>query len=195
MEATMPYDFNVPVLDRDKLKAAVHFVCHRCPPEELGNVKLHKILYFADMLTYSGSGRALTGVEYQKQPFGPTAKHVSWALRELERDGALRIVERDYYGFKKKDFISLKSPSASSLTNAESHLLEELIGFVCSKTAREISEFSHNTAWEAAGMGETIPYFTVHGWEVTDVSDEDVAFGIEEARKLRPTLNGLRHAS
>src|SRR6266849_9373459 len=57
--------------DRAKLLDVVHYVCAKVPVPELGRVKLHKNLYFADMLHFAATGRPLTGVEYQKQPFGP----------------------------------------------------------------------------------------------------------------------------
>ena len=67
--------------DRRKLLSVVHCICATGPVEELGRVKLHKILYFADMLHYAARGQPLTGVEYQKQPFGPAARHLTWALQ------------------------------------------------------------------------------------------------------------------
>ena len=57
--------------DREKFLEAVHYICTHCDPRELGRVKLHKILYFADMLHYVGYGRPLTGEEYQKQNSAP----------------------------------------------------------------------------------------------------------------------------
>jgi hypothetical protein len=71
----MGYDPN-PKVDLQKLKDVVHYICAQCRQDELGNVKLHKILYFADMLHFLGSNRPLTGVEYQKQSFGPVARLV-----------------------------------------------------------------------------------------------------------------------
>jgi uncharacterized phage-associated protein len=106
MEAVMnthsSMDDSETAFDRVKFKAVVHYICHACPPEDLGNVKLHKILYFADMLSFSDTGKPLTGVEYLKQAFGPTARHLTAALKELEASGALRVDTRNVYGFTKK---------------------------------------------------------------------------------------------
>jgi uncharacterized phage-associated protein len=173
-----------PKLDREKLKAVIHFICARCPVETLGNVKLHKILYFSDMLHFSHTGRALTGVEYTKQPFGPVARHLSWAVSVLEKEGVLRINSRSYFGFTKKDYVSLRSPSPSALSNEEAHLISEVIDFVSAKSAREISELSHNVAWETAELGEVIPYVSVFGFQPDEITEADLRYAEREAKRL-----------
>ncbi len=171
--------------DREKFKVVVHYICSRCEPDELGNVKLHKILYFSDMLHYLSTLKPLTGAEYQKQQFGPTARHLAWALRELEKEGKLKIQQRDYYGYKKSDYISLREPDPRALTNQEISLLNDVINFVCKKSAKEISELSHDYAWKNVDMGEIIPYYSVHGIVPSFVSDEDIDQAIVFARQNR----------
>ena len=101
---------------------------------------------------------------------------LTWALKELEQDCLVEITTRDYYGFSKKDYKSLRQPAPGSLTNTEIELLADVIDFVCARSAREISELSHTIAWVTAAMGEDIPYFTVLGWLPGEVTEYD--FGI-----------------
>ncbi len=183
-----------PELDRQKLKSVVHYICHQCRPEELGNVKLHKILYFADMLHFMDTGRALTGAKYQKQQFGPVATHLTSALSELVRDQIVEVRTRDYFGFPKTDYVSLCVPPVAALSNIEKQLIEDVIDFVCARTNKEISELSHNEAWHTAAMGETIPYFTVYGWMPGEVTDADLEFATQDARRIAPLIRGDRHA-
>lgn len=173
--------------DREKLKDVIHYVCGRCEPAELGNVKLHKILYFADMLHFNETMRPLTGVEYLKQPFGPTARHLSAAVAELEREDRIRVSERLFYGYRKKDYVSLQPPRLDRIGNAIP-LIEDVIAFVCSRTAKEISELSHNAPWQAAEIGEVLPYFTALGMEPGEVSDDDLAWATAEAERLKPEI-------
>ena len=88
--------------DREKFKDVVHFAIHRATerhgPEALGNTKLHKIAYYADMLWFVAKGQPLTGAEYQRQRFGPTARHLTKCLAELEAAGRIRTTKRNYYG-------------------------------------------------------------------------------------------------
>jgi len=174
-------------VDREKLKDVVHYICSKCnEPSELGNVKLHKILYFADMLHYKATLKPLTGVEYRKQQFGPVALHLSWAIGELEREGRITVGVRDYFGFEKKEYISLAPPPP--LGNFAPGLLDDVIDFVRSHSAKEISELSHNAAWSAAGMGEVIPYFSVLAWEPAEVTEDDIAWGVGEANRLKAEI-------
>ncbi len=168
--------------DREKFKEAILFLASYCPPEELGNVKLHKMLYFADMMNFLEEGRPLTGVDYLKQKFGPTARHLTSAVEELTRDGSLTVKEAEYHGFFKKDYVAAQPFKPSRLAEREVALLEEVADFVRGKTARQISEISHNAAWDAAELGEVIPYFTALQLVPVEVTDVDRAWALETAK-------------
>ena len=171
--------------DREKLKEAVWLLASYCPPQELGNVKLHKMLYFSDMLHFLEDGRPITGVEYQKQKFGPTARHLGAALHSLEAEGRLQVTEEAYHGFFKTSYISRAPYKPDRLDEKEQSLLREVADFVMGKTAKEISELSHNAAWEAASLGESIPYFTALRLIPDEITDADMIWAEEMA---------LRHA-
>lgn len=147
--------------DRNKLKAAILHIVGVCPPDRLGAVKLHKVLYFLDMIFFAQSGRAVTGAEYRKRPFGPTCVPLLPTLSEMERDGSIRITETDYFGLRKKEFAALVSPDYDRLAPQEIALLDEVIDFVCNRnSARTISELSHQLPWELAEFGGVIGYDT-----------------------------------
>lgn len=169
--------------DREKLKDAVWFLVAQCDAKQLGNVKLHKMLYFSDMLFFLDQGRPITGVEYLKQKFGPTARHLTAALRELKKDGHLREFEDTHFGYAKKTYQTLKPYQRTRLSEAEEHILSEVADFVRGKSAREISDLSHNAAWEAAEMGEVIPYFTALKLIPDEITDEDRDWAIDSARQ------------
>jgi uncharacterized phage-associated protein len=179
--------------DREKFKQVVHYVCAACEPAKLGNVKLHKILYFADMLYFLAHQKPLTGVDYLKQKFGPTARHLSATIAELERDGEMKVVKRDYYGFVKIDYVSLRIPQ-HRLSNIEIALIKEVINFVVEMSATEISELSHNAAWDAVSLGERIPYASVYGLIPVDVTEEEKQAAQSWAAQMRPVIEADRHA-
>jgi uncharacterized phage-associated protein len=176
--------------DRAKLLDVVHYVCAKVPTSELGRVKLHKILYYADMLHFAATGRPLTGVEYQKQPFGPVARHLAWAVRNLSEAGRMEVRRREYFGFPKYDFIALKAADTSRLSSRELSLIDDVADFVCARAARELSELSHNAAWESVTMGERIPYFTAFHLQPVEITDEDVEWGKSEARRILAERDG-----
>lgn len=167
--------------DKQKFKEAVWFLVDYCPPDELGNVKLHKMLYFSDMLKFLDTGSPLTGVEYQKQKFGPTARHLSAAVSELAKEGVIKLRTDDYHGFQKKTYLAVRGYHRAALSDADIELLTDVADFVRGKTAKEISELSHNAAWETAELGETIPYFTALMLAPVEVREDDREWARESA--------------
>jgi uncharacterized phage-associated protein len=180
--------------DRERFKQVVHYVIARCDPTELGNVKLHKILYFADMLHFMDRHVPLTGADYIKQQFGPTARHLGSVLDELEREGQIRVSTGTYYGFKKKDYVCVAEPDPAAIGNEAQALLNDVIEFVIGRSAKEISELSHNRAWETAKMRERIPYASVYGLQPVEVTDRDIEDCISEVRAARPEIEGEQRA-
>ena len=171
-----------PELDREKFKAVVHYLC-RHAGDDFGRIKLHKALYFADMLYFIDTARPLTGVDYVKQQFGPTARHLKWALDELAKDGKLSVSRESYFGLPKDRFQSLKEPETNRLSEEERRLLNDTLHFVGNYSATAISELSHNEAWYAFSIGEVIPYDTAYWLVPTEVTDDDVAWAEAQMRE------------
>jgi Protein of unknown function (DUF4065) len=171
--------------DRAKLKDTILYACSRCEPSRLGAVKLHKVLYFTDMLHYASIGSPLTGATYRKRPMGPTCDQLLRALSELVRDSSLRINDVEYFGYLKKEYIVADSNRVDSLTAADRALIDEIVEFVCvNNTAKTISEFSHNRAWEAAEFGDVLPYYSVFHIFPTQVSLEAWEWALGEADEI-----------
>lgn len=175
--------------DRSKLRDVILHVCQACAPDRLGAVKLHKVLYFLDMIFYAQAGRAVTGAEYRKRPFGPTCVSLLPVLREMERDGVLAIDEVDFHGRAKKQYRALAVSDLKRFDDAEIELLDEVIEFVCNQnTAKSISDYSHQLPWEMADFGDVIGYDTAlllfpsePSAEALDLVEAE-AEGIEAAR-------------
>jgi uncharacterized phage-associated protein len=168
--------------DREKFKEAIWFLASYCPPDELGNVKLHKALYFADMLHYLDEGRPLTGAEYIKQRFGPTARHLSACASELAAEGKIEVRDRFHYGLPKRDYLPRQPFEPQRLSASELALLREIADVVRARSAKEISELSHNAAWETAAMGETLPYFSALALAPGEITDDDRTWALETAK-------------
>lgn len=146
--------------DREKLLAAVHYVIDLCADDldRLGKAKLHKALYLADMLAFVDTGKPITGVEYIKEPFGPAARYLGWALKQLENAGKIEVTRRRFYGLEKVDFKRREGARSNTLSEYERDLLAVIVEFVCGFSAKEISEISHDKPWQSVEIGERIPY-------------------------------------
>ena len=147
--------------DRHKFEEMVLYICTRCDASNLGSVKLHKTLYFSDMLKYVWDGAPISGETYRKSPLGPTSHHLYWTIRKLEAEKAISIRSADYFGYKKQEYIAKRTPDLSRFTASERAVMDEIIEFVCNNnTAKGVSALSHTRAWELASPGGEIPYHT-----------------------------------
>jgi hypothetical protein len=171
--------------DRAKLKAVILYTCARSDQGQLGAVKLHKVLYYADMLRYAETGTPLTGATYRKLPFGPTCDQLLSSLAELAAEGAIETRETPYFGYIKKEYLVRRSAEINRMNEDELKLLDEVIDFVCiNNSARTISEYSHNRAWELAEPGQIIPYSSVIHLFPTQASKEALEWGAAQAGKI-----------
>jgi len=159
--------------DRSKLKAVILRTCKACPPDRLGAVKLHKVLYFLDMIHYAQMGSAVTGATYRKRPFGPTCVPLLPVLAEMQNEGSIKVQDAEYYGLRKKEYIALAGAPAGVLNDSESALLGDVIEFVCERnSAKSISDYSHKLPWEMVDFGAEIPYSSALMLFPVDISPE-----------------------
>jgi len=176
--------------DREKFKDLIHLIVDYTVAthgaDALGNTKLHKAAYYSDMLHYLDTGHPLTGADYQRQKFGPTARHLSWAVSQLAAERRVTVETVNYYGYPKKDYRSLCPSKPSRLSEDQIRLVRHVCDFICAHSAAEISEFSHDEAWASVSMGERIPYFAAFAMLPAEVTDEDLKDAQREATRLAP---------
>ena len=144
------------------------------------------------MLHYLDSGRPLTGADYQRQRFGPTARHLGRALQELVKEGRISVGHTNYYGYAKSEYAALMEPSSNRINPDEAGLVTHVADFVCAHTATEISEFSHDDVWSSVPMGERIPYYAAFAMIPAEVTEKDIAEATEEAKKIAPLIQAER---
>ena len=155
------------------------------------------MLYYADMIHYALSGAPITGAIYRKRQLGPTSDALLPTLRELERSNAIRVLEVDYFGFRKKEYEVRDPPDIGRLGASEVALIDDVIDFVCRQnTAKTISEFSHGIPWEVAEYGDVLPYHgAIHlfpnqvSLEALDWAADEV--GAIDIQRSKQELRGL----
>lgn len=173
-------------MNREKFKALVHYVCAKCEdPSRLGATKLNKILWYAETITFLNFGEELTGAKFVKRQFGPAPKAILPILQELEDDKALLIKNVSFYGFPKREFISLRSPTLGEpFTSDQIAIVDAIIDAVCDEhTAKSIVNLSHDEIWEMASIGEELPIYTVLA-EQGEVTEEDVAWADRKIEEI-----------
>jgi uncharacterized phage-associated protein len=171
--------------DRSKFKEMVLYICENTDASDLGSVKLHKTLYFSDMMKYVWDGAPISGEMYRKSPLGPTSHHLYWTLKQLEQEEALQIKETEYFGYLKKEYITKRNADRTRFSGSELQLIDEVIDFVCrNNTAKEISEISHTRAWELAKLGAEIPYHSAFAIFPHFPSDEGVDWAYKQGEEI-----------
>lgn len=181
--------------NRNKMQAVILYACNTCDPQELGAVKLNKVLYFLDMIFYAHNGCVVTGAAYRKRPFGPASDNLLIELKNMKTQGDIDIQDVDYHGYIKKEYIAKNQSPKDVLNHQELSLLDDVIDFVCKKnSAKSISEYSHKLPWEMAEMGQIIPYKSAMLLFPTQPSPEafeKVADRIHEIESERSKTNPL----
>lgn len=173
-----------------RFKTLVHYVCDRCSdPAKLGATKLNKALWYSDTFAYRIAGKSVSGEAYVKRQFGPVPKNILRALQELEAEGALKIREVNFFGKKKREFISLKDADTGAFSDSEREIINEVVDQVCDgHTAVSISDLSHDAIWEAADLGEEIPLYAVLAAKAAPLTDGDYAWAEKVIKRHQGTL-------
>lgn len=165
------------MFDQGKFKALVHYVCwlSREDPAKLGAVKLNKVLWFSEVISFAETGEPITGARFVKQKFGPVPKAIMPVLGALQQEGALRVMEVEYYGHKKRQFVCQGEPDLDALSEEERKLVDGVASAIMDgHTATSISDLTHDAIWKLAGIGEDIPLYAVLASNLGKVTDADI---------------------
>lgn len=174
------YEF--PELDADeRLRELILYVADKCASDEyFGSVKLNKILYFADQVSYAAYGESITGSEYLPLPQGPAPKRLATVKGEMLE--AREVIEQTRTvggGYTQKRIIGLRAPDLTKFSGRDIATIDGTIEFLEKKTASDVSYFSHGRAWRIAYKNQCpMPY------EAAFVSSENKATEYETARGL-----------
>ncbi|MGO9021826.1 MAG: Panacea domain-containing protein [Syntrophobacteraceae bacterium] len=159
----------------EKFKDLVHYICHIADRDKLGAVKLNKILWFSDVVSYVARDEPLTGATYIKRDLGPVPRDILRAIEELVRENKLVVRDVSYYGNTKTEYITLQEPDLSNFSASEISLVDKVAHDICHHhTAKSISEKTHNIIWKLAGIGEEIPYYAVYAAELGEITEEAI---------------------
>lgn len=140
----------------------LHIAHHSTDDETFGMVKLNKLLFDADFMAYLRFGQPITGQEYVAREFGPCPRRLVPVMEDLKERGHLVEQPDQYYQFAQRKIVALRQPDLDGFTAKEIALVDSIIARWKGKTAREMSDLSHQfVGWRLARPDETIPYETV----------------------------------
>jgi hypothetical protein len=171
--------------DRRKFKELVLYVADQSGGDPtFGAIKLNKILFFSDFLSYAHRGRSITGAAYQKLPYGPAPKAMLPIQEEMLESGDADLVPADYFGRDQKRLAARREPNLNLFEDEEIALVDKVMNALIFETATSVSDLSHQWAgWQLAEVKEDLPYFTVFLLP-PELPAAVQATGVELARKL-----------
>ena len=155
----------------DKLRELVLYICTASESDEaFGSVKLNKLLFYSDFLSYLENGTPITGQEYFKLEHGPAPRLMRPLIDDMKANEQLAIAERSYYGRQQKKPVALREADLTKFSAQEIAVVDQVLRAFQDHNGKELSELSHNFAgWQLAEEGETIPYSSalLHKGELT----------------------------
>lgn len=170
--------------NRVKFKALVHYICWRCEdPRLLGTVKLNKVLWCSDRISYHRTGQPIAGATYVQQQFGAVAKTLTPLVMELEKEGALSTRERSHGGSLMQYFAHFE-PDLSVFTAPEISVVDSAIETICFRDAPSpLNLAADDQVWKLAQIGETLPLYTVFAARPAEISKRDMDWAVEYVRR------------
>lgn len=168
--------------DSQKFNELIVYIARRLGPEAaLGRVKLAKLLMASDFGAYERFGRPITGATYEKWEQGHLPRELTLADRDLEAQGAVSVVDEDYFGKTLRRVTAHRDPDMSGFSEDELAVVEIALQRFGHETATRLSELSHRElGWRLAEWKEAIPYRTVF-LGAGGVSESDLRRGEELA--------------
>jgi uncharacterized phage-associated protein len=124
----------------------------------IGDMKLNKLLYFADVTAFRRTGQPITGARYQHEERGPIARALIKAREKMEGT-RLRTEKRDYYGYPQRVTVAIDEPDLSKFTKDELVIVDEVLERFKNMSGTDMEDIAHQEpGWQMTGDSEVIPY-------------------------------------
>ena len=147
-------------LQDDKLRELILYIARESEGDpSFGATKLNKLLFYADFLAYKHLGGAITKQEYQALDQGPAPRKLVPLLQKMEKVCEVATQKTDYHNYTQNRTIALRTANLDRFKPEEVVLVSRIIRQCWGKTARHMSDLSHQfIGWRLANIGDTIPY-------------------------------------
>lgn len=165
-------------LNREKLKALIHYIADAVPQALLGKLKLNKVLWFSDREMYMKTGTSITGETYLKYPEGPVSQHILGILAELEKEGKVVSRKSRVIDYDRIEYISMKDPDISMFSARELDIVGRNIAWITPLSSKEVSSRSHDRMWQIADDMGPIPLFSSLTLATRELESTDMAWAL-----------------
>lgn len=145
---------------KEKYKNLVLYLCQKCASKEnFGKTLLYKLLYFCDFDYYELYEKPIIGETYIKLNHGPVPRSIEKILKELKKEGKLKIVETHFHGHKQQKPISLQEADLSVFSGDELEVIRDVLDKYSHLNAVLVSDLSHrDMPWRVTEDNKVIDY-------------------------------------
>lgn len=148
-------------LNKEKYINALVFLVSNCGNKKLGIVKLNKLFYYLDFISFRDRGHSVTGEIYKRLPMGPFAPHLQDKIIKLaEKEKFIKSIEDESSKFGKRNhYEALKSFNADIFDEYEKNLLEYIcLNFKDWTTDQMIAQTHSEAPWVFSKDNQDIDY-------------------------------------
>ncbi len=149
--------------DEAKFKELLLYVAGKCEHDpKFGAVKLNKILFLADFITYAETGTPISGAEYIALELGPAPKFMKPVRDAMESDKELVVRQKRRFTYTQDQVIPLREPDLRQFTGEEIALVDAMVDLCAEDSGKDLTELTHAMlGWKMAQYKEAIPYSTI----------------------------------
>lgn len=175
-----------------RFKELILYISQKCATDpKFDTVKLNKLMFFADFMSYAISGEPITGFVYQKLERGPAPARMRAIRSEMIEQRELGLQELPLTAAKRT--VNLRRPDLSVFKPEHISLVDALVEALKDADGEAVSAISHQMpCWKIPDLYETIPYETVF-LSHDAITDADIERGQAVARDLGLTI-AAQHA-
>lgn len=154
---------NIPENNIEKFKQVFLYILTKVGAKpNVGQTVLYKLLYFIDFDYYELYEKQLMGLSYIKNNFGPTPVDFAKLVKQMENDGQIEELKTKFFQHDMTKYLPLVEPNLDLLTARELEFIDTELEKHSSKTATELSNYSHkDIPWIGAKDREILDYESV----------------------------------
>ncbi len=148
---------------RESLRELILYIAHKCQShQKFGAVKLAKILFYSDFISFAKYGKSITGTQYKKLPLGPVPTAAKAVEASMVAENEIVVKHEGLPPYVQRRIIALREANLDDYFKPHDiALVDQIIEELSDLNASEVSRRSHDLAWQVAGDYEVIPYEAV----------------------------------
>ncbi|MEW6234468.1 MAG: Panacea domain-containing protein [Candidatus Omnitrophota bacterium] len=165
-------------INERKFREMIKYISMRSLEDKyFGATKLNKILFYCDFIAYKDFGESISGSGYRKGHYGPAPNTIPKVLKTMIEEKEMIEVPRPFGSYMQRKPVALQVPDLDMFSPKEISLIDGVIEQFAGMSASDVSDLSHEfIGWQAARMGEDIPYETVL-LEEHEITEEEKEYG------------------